>query len=437
MPELLLNIDHHLPASHFRRNNKIKIILLLILIALLQFGSNVEAQIKTNVKLTQKTQHRVNAGKAARKDIKRLSKKERRAQLRKRKEEELAWKLKSDSLRTATLYKREYQRQWTLAEEKYTPEEWVKLNEAGLLDFDTIPKLEAWDQYLLEELLQNKELLDINELDAFGAELSEWSELQNQIKDATATNPVQGLKDLDLNNLGYEGEVASELQDHFQSVKELRNQEQLQQQAREKVAQAGAEKAAEHLPQLEQAQKDLLKYKKKFSWLPSSGDLSFGQKENSLLGVPLKDRLVWGGYLQIEEGKPVRVDFSPQLSYFLNKKFSMGIGMTYRFVLGKEDSVASPREVPAKAFGGRFFTEVKAIYGFHVHAEYEALKTSKKELFGDKTAVKWNQGLMAGIGKTVNLTKGVKTGILLMYNFLHEKDGPYPRPWIIRFGFQF
>jgi choline kinase len=80
---------------------------------------------------------------------------------------------------------------------------------------------------------------------------------------------------------------------------------------------------------------------------------------------------------------------------------------------------------------------VKAIYGFHVHAEYEALKTSKKELFGDKTAVKWNQGLMAGIGKTVNLTKGVKTGILFMYNFLHESDGPYPRPWVIRFGFQF
>ena len=67
--------------------------------------------------------------------------------------------------------------------------------------------------------------------------------------------------------------------------------------------------------------------------------LSFGQgKDNSLKGVPFKERIVTGGGLGLGFGSVQDyVSLSPVLGYSITKKFIAGTGVTYRYTNNKID----------------------------------------------------------------------------------------------------
>jgi hypothetical protein len=70
-----------------------------------------------------------------------------------------------------------------------------------------------------------------------------------------------------------------------------------------------------------------------FLLLVVSGLSAFGQgKDNSLKGVPFKERIVTGGGLGLGFGSVQDfISVSPVLGYSLTKKFIAGTGITYRY----------------------------------------------------------------------------------------------------------
>ncbi len=205
------------------------------------------------------------------------------------------------------------------------------------------------------------------------------------------------------------------------------------QQMMNKAKQLGSNHFVGKTAKVEAAQQKLSKLKKKYSYVPNSNDLSTAKKANSLEGEPLKKRLTIGGTLQIHPGRPVGIDFNPQLGYRMNKKWTIGLGGTYRSSFGSGERFISNDE--NKAYGGRPYTNYMFFRSFFGHGEFELLRTNIPDTDTDELLTHWSKGLMVGIGKNYSFTKKVEGSVMMLYNFLDENPGPYERSWVIRFGF--
>lgn len=201
----------------------------------------------------------------------------------------------------------------------------------------------------------------------------------------------------------------------------------------EQVEETGLEYFENHADKLEAAHKSMADLKKKYSYVPNSNDLSTARKIKSLEGVPLKKRLAFGGTLQVHAGDPVRVDFSPLLGYKFDKRFSMGIGGTYRTSFGKDEAFIPSGD--KSVFGGRVFSEYVVFKSFFAHAEYESLKSTVVTIAAKDTAVrKWSNGVLVGIGKSYAFSKGLMGNVTVLYNLTHDDNSPHRKPLVVRFG---
>ena len=57
-----------------------------------------------------------------------------------------------------------------------------------------------------------------------------------------------------------------------------------------------------------------------------------------------KERLIVGGNFQVHKGDPLGVDLSPSLGYHFNKRFSSGVGGTYRTTIDEDEKYLLTRE---------------------------------------------------------------------------------------------
>ena len=209
--------------------------------------------------------------------------------------------------------------------------------------------------------------------------------------------------------------------------------EEMKQRLLNRAKQLGSNPLVGKADKVEAAQQKLTKLKKKYSYVPNSNDLSTARKANSLEGEPLKKRLKIGGTLQIHAGKPVGVDFNPQIAYRIHKKWSAGVGATYRSSFGGGERFISGEE--HETYGGRLFTDYTFFKSFFAHGEFEKIHTNYLDPDEDRLVGQWSSGLLVGIGKKYRLVKKVEGNVMILYNFLHDEPGPYERPWVIRFGF--
>ncbi|CAK9010392.1 Uncharacterized protein SCF082_LOCUS10656, partial [Durusdinium trenchii] len=194
--------------------------------------------------------------------------------------------------------------------------------------------------------------------------------------------------------------------------------DQVKQRLLNRARQLGSNPLAGKTDKVEAAQKKLTKLKKKYSYVPNSNDLSTAKKASSLEGEPLKKRLKIGGTLQVHAGKPVGIDFNPQLAYRLNKKWSAGLGATYRSSFGGGERFFSGEE--EETYGGRLFTDYTFFKSFFAHGEFEKIHTNEQDPDRDRLIGQWSNGLLAGIGKEYRLVKKIEGSVMVLYNFLHD-----------------
>lgn len=204
-----------------------------------------------------------------------------------------------------------------------------------------------------------------------------------------------------------------QMDQQLKEMQALKDKEQMQKYAKEKAAKLANADLAKFAPQVQEAQQQFSQYKKKMEWLKEGSE----PKANSLKDEPLLKRFIYGGNFQIPEIEPLSIVAAPFIGYRINKKFSSGVGVSYKVIVGKNTFYS-------KAFGGeigyRVFTDYKLIKNWFAHGEFERMSKTIRNSTGDGTITTWKNNGYIGVGRQMEISKGLKMNVMFLCNVLHE-----------------
>jgi hypothetical protein len=167
--------------------------------------------------------------------------------------------------------------------------------------------------------------------------------------------------------------------------------------------------------------------------------LATGQgSENSLSGVPWKERIVTGGGLGLSFGSYQDfISVSPIIGYAFTKKFVAGTGLTYQYTKYKD--VYPGQDVATSNYGINPFMRYTVFRGIFLQTEYEYLNYEGILLPSLEKQRSNFDSFMAGGG--IMQPIGDRAGLFFMalYNFSYREANPgeylpYGSPWVIRAG---
>lgn len=173
--------------------------------------------------------------------------------------------------------------------------------------------------------------------------------------------------------------------------------------------------------------------KKKYSKVLDSNDLSTATKRNSLKDKSFGERLIFGGTFQIHIDQNSAIDLNPELSYNINKDFSIGLGGTYQVNANTEEFFRNLKE--RQVVGYRAFIEHKLFKSFFFHGEFEGLNGKVDQATADSP--QWHNSFLAGLERRFKVKRNLEGQFSVLYNFSHSSNPLYDSPWTIRFGFNF
>jgi hypothetical protein len=166
----------------------------------------------------------------------------------------------------------------------------------------------------------------------------------------------------------------------------------------------------------------------------TSVSLSQG-KDNSLKGVPFKERIVTGGGLGLGFGNVQDfVSVSPVIGYSLTRKFIAGTGITYRYTNFKLSTPST--KLNDYAIGP--FLRYNIYRGFFAQTEYEYL--NYEYAVGPAETIRKDFGsFLAGGGLVQPIGRNLAFYVMALYNFSYQQPvpgrvSPYTSPFVIRAG---
>ena len=160
-------------------------------------------------------------------------------------------------------------------------------------------------------------------------------------------------------------------------------------------------------------------------------------EENSLKGVPLKERIVTGGGMGLGFGSSQDfVSLSPFIGFSFTKKFVAGTGLTYRYTKYKD--VYPGKDIATNDFGINPFIRDTVYRGIFLQTEYEYLNYEGILPSLETQRAKFDS-FMAGAGVLQPIGDKAALYLMALYNFSYRepKAGeflPYASPWVIRAG---
>jgi hypothetical protein len=164
--------------------------------------------------------------------------------------------------------------------------------------------------------------------------------------------------------------------------------------------------------------------------------LAFGQGEdNSLKGVPFKERIVFGGGLGLSFGNVQDfVSVSPQIGYRLTAKLMAGTGVTYRYTNYKYFSPS----IKLNDYGVNPFLRFMVYRNIFIQAEYEYLNYEFPNTRTETIRRDFNS-FLAGGGFIQPVGQKISFYIMALYNFSYSDPAigeytPYNSPLVIRAG---
>lgn len=179
---------------------------------------------------------------------------------------------------------------------------------------------------------------------------------------------------------------------------------------------------AHHAEKIERARQDLAVLQHK--------DVKWG-KFDARDKSSFKERITWGGNIQLNIDDPTIIDLSPWIGWKLNKKWIVGAGVNYRSGWTIRQGINQHRDQTTCGF--RTFTEYDIFKGFYGHIEYERQHQLSSELEGQKVSNIYPAWLM-GIGKSYNLKNTLSGNFQILYQLKYSSSSLYDSPWVVRFG---
>ena len=157
-------------------------------------------------------------------------------------------------------------------------------------------------------------------------------------------------------------------------------------------------------------------------------------KDNSLEGLPLKDRIVTGGGVGLGFGSVQ--DFfsvSPMIGYRLTARLLGGVGLTYRYTNYK---IARP-SIKLNDYGVSPFLRFTVYRNIFLQTEYEYLNYEYPVYPYVENTRRTFDSFMAGGGFIQPLGERMAFYVMALYNFSYEDHAqysPYDSPVVIRAG---
>lgn len=200
---------------------------------------------------------------------------------------------------------------------------------------------------------------------------------------------------------------------------------------------AAVDHFVDHKEALDNARRDLDKYKGRFSEIKSFKDLPKNPlKRHPLMGISWYKRVQPGLQWQMGKGEGFRIDIGPRVSYLVTDKLEIGASSQARISIGK----AVPSTVSfgyERVLGYCFFSSYEIRKGFYGQVSYERLNTQKLKLPGQQEAPDerlWVEGLRLGLGKRYGIYKRLKGYSLMEYNFSPSIHAPYRQQFQVEVG---
>jgi hypothetical protein len=173
--------------------------------------------------------------------------------------------------------------------------------------------------------------------------------------------------------------------------------------------------------------------------LTFTGRVAFAQgEENSLRGVPIKERIVTGGGFGLGFGNAQDfVSLSPSIGYAVTKKFLVGTGVSYQYT--KFKNVYQGKGVVVHNYGLNPFARFMVYQGIFVQTEFEHLRYQGILVPSlEKTNNSFNS-FMAGGGVLQPIGNRASFFVMALYNFSYRSPLPgeflpYNSPWVVRAG---
>ena len=213
------------------------------------------------------------------------------------------------------------------------------------------------------------------------------------------------------------------------------NEEAAKQQIMETVKEQVVNHFEGQQDKLKSAMELMSKYKQKYSSVQSLADLP-RRPPNEMKGKPLRERLVPGITLQMQQRNDWWFDLNPYAGYRFTGKLIAGIGwnqrVAYNFGTGKFNS-------ESRVFGIRSYLEYRLSKGLVPHIELECLNTPIRNL-PDQSYIsrEWVWSAMAGMKKEYKLSKSIKGNAQILYNlFDPDHKSPYLDRLNMRMGVEY
>ena len=136
--------------------------------------------------------------------------------------------------------------------------------------------------------------------------------------------------------------------------------------------------------------------------------------------LPLKEKLYFGGYVNLSFGKYTLVGIEPMVGYKLTPKFSAGVKFRYDYISDKRYSTT----YTTPNYGGSLFTRYRLIPQLYVHAEYATYNYELYNEFGESDR-EWIPFMLVGAGYSKRLGGRAWLNVQVLFDVLQNDKSPY------------
>jgi len=147
-----------------------------------------------------------------------------------------------------------------------------------------------------------------------------------------------------------------------------------------------------------------------------------------------KDRLFFGGGLELQFGNSSLVSLAPEVGYRFTDRLSAGIGISYFYI-----SESGAQSFSTNIYGGKVFGSFSVFENLFIHAEYEVLNLETQyfnnNIYPERK--RFNIGsFLVGPGYKFKMGERSSVNLLMLWNLNETAYSPYTNP-VLRMSFQF
>lgn len=223
-----------------------------------------------------------------------------------------------------------------------------------------------------------------------------------------------------------------QLEKYKKLIEQYKEEKKIHEELKAKTKELATEQILKNQGKVDDAMKNIDKYKRKFSHVHDMRNLP-KRAPNPLKDASWRERVVPGLTFQTVSGSGTWLEFDPQVFYKLNGNLSAGVGGMYRFSMNTSKLTFDDF---GSMIGGKVFAQYHAMKGFHVRGEAQYVRWKPWDLkLTDPTYVDHTYVAAFGILKSYQIAKKLKGNFQTLYHFHWEGMDPYKPKVMVRLGF--